>query len=244
MRQELLRKFQGNNFKVTALAVDAFEETFFAGENYYEKGRVVRFNLESGRKLCDFDSLNVGGIVASYVVGKFAIFAGKTLFRFWNMEEKQFLMKRPVAINLQYLQEMELCKVGKFYWLLAVVGYSPDYSNSRTDLINVSNLFPPEIEAKEKPKRKKRRSEKGKGPKQKEGELSEEKAQGRGKSGKGKGAKEREKAGGKDRSAKKETVDPALFEELFDLNTKLNQKNLFLQNENQNVTNNLNGRKD
>ena len=137
--------YTANNGDVYAVAVNEPNNVLFAGgENFY-RGQIVQYELSTGKVLKNYDQVGIGSIWSSTVIGNMWIFAGYKSSKFVVIDSvtKQVFHK-PVTTAIDSIYYMTIGKVKHnrhdSKLLLFIVGDDPDFSESKTDVFDITRL--------------------------------------------------------------------------------------------------------
>lgn len=111
----------------------------------YGTRRVSQFEKDSSgvlKKQMDYKHIGVGWVQASDCSGDIAVVGGSEgKITFIHMRRREVL-QRGVQTALANIESLQFCRVSQTEMHLVVSGFDLDYSNSKTDLFDVSELFP------------------------------------------------------------------------------------------------------
>ena len=130
---------------VWTLLVDQIADALLVGEENEHKGRVVQYDLASGRVTKDYGSLGVGALLASTRLGSLCFFGGVKSLGFAVVDTlRQEIVQGPVKTAVRSIDSMAAwsvnCGVSGIKAVLSVSGRKVDYSNGDTDMFDVTAL--------------------------------------------------------------------------------------------------------
>ena len=108
-----------------------------------ESGTVTQYGEMSSekewKKVTEYN-LEVGKVQTGILLGKLAVFGGNN----GKVQILDFLLRHmhsPEESAVRDIHSLEVCKVSKTLTVLAVGGNYPDYSESKTDLLDISEFL-------------------------------------------------------------------------------------------------------
>ena len=108
------------------------------------KGCVFQYGRESSgyfKKQKEYGNIEVGSIFAIDCSGDFAVVGGrKGIIKLIDMKSRKLLGKG-IKTAFKWIEFVQFCRVSKTEMHLAVGGGKKNYSNSKTDLFDVSRVF-------------------------------------------------------------------------------------------------------
>lgn len=138
--------------------VMADEETgsLLAGDSI---GNLVQYDLEDGFELKYYIFLGIGSITAAKSLGKIAVLGGQYNCTFIDLVNREIILQKSLKTAVEGIYSVELIQMVNKYRenkvYLMVCGGQPDYSQKKTDVFDVTEVFQKrnkELLEKEKPK--------------------------------------------------------------------------------------------
>lgn len=107
-------------------------------------GNVIQYDLSQGRSnykvVKNYGNLGMGQIHSCVNHGRFAFVAGeKSCFLVIDLFARQIVVEK-ISSAIQKSSSMKICKVKKDTTLLCLSGINPNYSDSKTDVFDISDL--------------------------------------------------------------------------------------------------------
>lgn len=131
-----------NLHNVYTILADESTGSLLAGDSI---GNLVQYDLEDGYELKYYIFLGIGSITSVKHLGKIAVFGGQYNCTFIDMERRECLTQKSLRTAVEGIYSVELItlvnrfKENKVY--LTVCGGKPDYSQKKTDIFDVTDVF-------------------------------------------------------------------------------------------------------
>ena len=129
---------------VYTLAVDEPSNVLFAGSYNQGSSQVVQYDLSTGQVLKNYGQVGICRVLSSARVGNLWLFGGFTSKITVIDSAKRRVVHEPVTTAISRIFSMTVCSLqnGKrnSKTLLFVVGRYPDYSDAKTDVLDISGL--------------------------------------------------------------------------------------------------------
>lgn len=131
-----------NLHNVYTIMADEATGSLLAGDSI---GNLVQYDLEDGYELKYYIFLGIGSITSVKHLGKIAVFGGQYNCTFIDMERRECLTQKSLRTAVEGIYSVELItmvnrfKENKVY--LTVCGGKPDYSQKKTDIFDVTDVF-------------------------------------------------------------------------------------------------------
>ena len=137
--------FNGSHDNVFTLALDERCSTVFAGQFNNGFGRVVQYDLDTGRLLRDYGKLGMGSIESSASFGSLQFFGGYLSHSFLVIDAVgRSVVHGPVRTAVENIYSLAVCQTEhgsqESKVILVVTGPTPDYLQSRTDKFDITQL--------------------------------------------------------------------------------------------------------
>jgi hypothetical protein len=137
-----------SNFFVQTLFVNKEKNSLLMGGTYFSKlpGRIEEYDLSSGNLIMTYSNLPTLFILSILKIKNFC-FCGFSDYVFEILDsEKRELVYQSNETAIGVICSMELChvfddKTGEAKYVLALAGSSPDYSNNKSDLFDITGMF-------------------------------------------------------------------------------------------------------
>ena len=124
--------------------VMADEETgsLLAGDSI---GNMVQYDLEDGFELKYYIFLGIGSITAAKSLGKIAVLGGQYNCTFIDLQRREIVLQKSLKTAVEGIYSVELIQMINKYrekkvYLMASGG-KPDYSQKKTDVFDVTEVF-------------------------------------------------------------------------------------------------------
>lgn len=131
-----------NLHNVYTLLADEETGSLLAGDSI---GNLVQYDLEDGYELKYYIFLGIGSITSVKHLGKIGVFGGQYNCTFIDLERRECLTQKSLRTAVEGIYSVELIslvnrfKENKVY--LTVCGGKPDYSQKKTDIFDVTDVF-------------------------------------------------------------------------------------------------------
>lgn len=130
---------------VYALAIDLKSNSLLAGGNASGLGQVVQYNLDSGKALRNFDSLEIGDVSSSITIQNLTFFGSMNSGCFCVIDSmRRRRVHGPVETRLRQINNLVLVKAktpsSKRKALLVTSGYHSMHNSDYNDVFDVTRL--------------------------------------------------------------------------------------------------------
>ena len=130
---------------VYTLAVDEPKNMLFAGSSNDFNGQVVQYDLSTGRALKNYCQVAIGAILSITRLDKLCLLGGCGTSKFAVIDATtRQIAHEPVTTAIREIFSMTVCNLQRAQKnskvLLLVAGESQNYSNGRTDVIDITGL--------------------------------------------------------------------------------------------------------
>lgn len=131
-----------NLHNVYTILADEETGSLLAGDSI---GNLVQYDLEDGFELKYYIFLGIGSITAVRCLGKIAILGGQYNCTFIDLQKRECIMEKSIKTAVEGIYSVELYQMinkfneNKIY--LLVSGGKPDYSQKKTDIFDVTDVF-------------------------------------------------------------------------------------------------------
>lgn len=141
-RKDHLLMFDPKSEKISQILFYESLNSIFVG---YENGCLLHCDLNEGvsqlKILKNYENIGLDGIFTCAQIGHLAVFGGKnSKIVFIDMRSRK-IIGEPIQTAYTYVFSLKFCKISNKKTLLSVVGMFPNYSDSRTDIFDVTQLL-------------------------------------------------------------------------------------------------------
>lgn len=138
--------YKAANSPVSVLILDQSAGLLLTGEGNGSNGRVIQYDLLSGRVLRDYASLGMGAVSSGARSGNLCFFGGWGSSSFAAIDTvRQRRVLGPVRTAVQNLLSLQICTLvtdsARAKKVLVVSGDDSDYSQNSPDMLDVTNLI-------------------------------------------------------------------------------------------------------
>jgi hypothetical protein len=131
----------GGNYIRTILPSKDFKSIFVGDDGGNLRQYDLKKSLNKWTHVKNHGNIGINNIYSSTCFGNLAIFGGgNSHVRVLDMEKKQMFVK-PFKTAITYLDSLQMCQVSDSKVLLTVVGSSLNYSNSESDVFDITKLL-------------------------------------------------------------------------------------------------------
>ena len=136
--------YNKNQTTIYTLALHEQNNTFFAGEDFNYKGRIVQYDLETGQMIRNYGSIGVSCVISSARFGRFICFGG-LMSKFVVVDTlTRRIVQGLVQTIIRCIDSIEFFaifqKKGNFKVLVTVTGWGSDYLKGRSDVFDFTEL--------------------------------------------------------------------------------------------------------
>jgi hypothetical protein len=136
------RIYNGNSNYVTTLILNEKQDMFFALEGNNGFGNIVQYSVSSGRVIKNFKNMLLSEIYAGALLGNWLFFGGITnMIGVLNIRTQE-LFPNYLETAIEYMYSVDAVQsLNKKKAFLIVGGYYQDYSQTKTDLFDISTMI-------------------------------------------------------------------------------------------------------
>lgn len=131
-----------NLHNVYSVLADEETGTLLAGDSI---GNLVQYDLEDGHELKYYIFLGIGSITAVKLLGRIAVLGGQYNCTFIDMERRECVTQKSLLTAIEGIYSVEVITFKNKYnenkVYLTVCGGKPDYSQRKTDIFDVTDVF-------------------------------------------------------------------------------------------------------
>lgn len=136
---------------ITAMIYNEQKRSFYTGNNNHELHKyIIETANKTIKKVKDFGKIGIGWITSSYRFMNLNFFGGnRNKIKVLDLSTDKFLSAH-LETSIRWIRSLQVCQKRDKQIYLAVSGWDYDYSDDKTDLFNLTNLFPNDFDPENK----------------------------------------------------------------------------------------------